>query len=92
MQAAGLAAIEAAKADGRWEAAYPAQSQAQVSEDFQRRSTPTRQAAAFFATLTGSTRYAFLYRLHNVADPGAREKRIAMYVELLSEGKRLPTD
>ena len=36
MQPAGLAQVEAAKADGRWEAAYPAQSQAQVPEDFQR--------------------------------------------------------
>ncbi len=89
MRPAGLAAIEAAKADGRWEAAYPAQSQAQVSEDFQQALDANPEAAAFFATLTGSTRYAFLYRLHNVADPGAREKRIAMYVELLNEGNTL---
>ncbi|HEY1590197.1 MAG TPA: YdeI/OmpD-associated family protein [Solirubrobacteraceae bacterium] len=89
MHPAGLAAIEAAKADGRWEAAYPAQSQVQVSEDFQRALDANPEAAAFFATLTGSTRYAFLYRLHNVADPGAREKRIAMYVELLGEGRTL---
>jgi uncharacterized protein YdeI (YjbR/CyaY-like superfamily) len=89
MHPAGLAAIEAAKADGRWEAAYPAQSEAQVSDDFQRALDANPEAAAFFATLTGSTRYAFLYRLHNVADPGARKRRIAMYVELLNEGKTL---
>ncbi len=89
MQAPGLAQIEAARGDGRWEAAYPAQSQAEVPEDFARALDASPGAAQFFATLTGSTRYAFLYRLHNVADPDARAKRIARYIELLSEGRTL---
>jgi uncharacterized protein YdeI (YjbR/CyaY-like superfamily) len=89
MQPAGLAQIDAAKADGRWEAAYPAQSQAPVPEDFQAALDGAPAAREFFITLTGSTRYAFLYRLHNVADPAARAKRIAMYVELLSQRRTL---
>ena len=89
MQAPGLAQIEAARGDGRWEAAYPAQSQAEVPEDFARALDASPAAAQFFATLTGSTRYAFLYRLHNVADPDARAKRIARYIELLSERRTL---
>jgi uncharacterized protein YdeI (YjbR/CyaY-like superfamily) len=89
MHPAGLAQVEAARADGRWEAAYPAQSQAQVPEDFQRALDQHPGAKRFFETLTGSTRYAFLYRLHNVRKPEARAKRIAMYIERLSESKTL---
>jgi uncharacterized protein YdeI (YjbR/CyaY-like superfamily) len=89
MHPAGLAHIEAAKADGRWDAAYPAQSQATLPEDFQRALDANSQARAFFEKLTGSARYAFLYRLHQVSDPARREKRIADYVERLSAGKTL---
>jgi uncharacterized protein YdeI (YjbR/CyaY-like superfamily) len=46
-------------------------------------------AREFFETLTGQRRYAFLYRLHHVKRPDARERRIASYVELLREGKTL---
>lgn len=86
---AGLAQIEAARADGRWEAAYPAQSAATVPDDLQRALERAPTAKAFFETLTGSARYAFLYRLHNVTKPEARAERIAGYIELLSAGKTL---
>jgi uncharacterized protein YdeI (YjbR/CyaY-like superfamily) len=89
VHAAGLAQIDAAKADGRWEAAYPAQSQAPVPDDFRRALDEHDDARKFFETLTGSARYAFLYRLHNVSDPAARAKRITGYIELLSAGKTL---
>jgi len=89
MRPAGLAQIEAAKANGQWEAAYPAQGKATVPEDLQRALDENPQARAFFETLTGSARYAFLYRLHNVSDPAARAKRIADYVERLSAKKTL---
>jgi|SRR5947209_11694059 len=89
MHPAGLAQVEAAKADGRWEAAYPAQSQAQVPDDFARELDRHPEAKEFFETLTGSTRYAFLYRLHNVTKPEARAKRIAGYIDLLSDRKTL---
>lgn len=89
MHSAGLAHIEAARADGRWEAAYPGQSDAQIPEDFQRALDASPAAKEFFEKLTGSTRYAFLYRLHDVRKPEARAKRIAGYIELLREGKTL---
>jgi uncharacterized protein YdeI (YjbR/CyaY-like superfamily) len=85
----GLAQIEAARADGRWDAAYPAQSKASVPDDFQRALDERPAAKAFFETLTGSTRYAFLYRLHDVRDPARRAKRIADYVERLSARRTL---
>lgn len=86
---AGLAQIEAAKADGRWEAAYPAQSRATVPPDFASALDANLAARDFFQTLTGSARYAFLYRLHNVSGRAARDKRIRSYIELLSEGRTL---
>jgi uncharacterized protein YdeI (YjbR/CyaY-like superfamily) len=89
MHPAGLAQVEAAKADGRWEAAYPAQSRAQVPEDLRRALDEHPAAKRFFETLTGSARYAFLYRLHHVHKPDARAKRIATYIEVLSSGKTL---
>ena len=89
MQTAGLAAVQAAQADGRWDAAYPAQSQATVPEDFQHALDENPRAKEFFASLTGSTRYAFLYRLHNVRRPEARSKRISDYVDRLSAGLTL---
>jgi uncharacterized protein YdeI (YjbR/CyaY-like superfamily) len=85
----GLAQIEAAKADGRWDAAYPAQSAATVPDDLQEALDQNPRAKEFFQTLTGSARYAFLYRLHNVTKPESRAKRIAGYIELLNEGKTL---
>jgi uncharacterized protein YdeI (YjbR/CyaY-like superfamily) len=89
MTPAGLAAVERAKADGRWDAAYPGQSQATTPDDFQQALDANPSANAFFETLTGATRYAFLYRLHNVKRPEARAKRIAGYIERLNAGRTL---
>jgi uncharacterized protein YdeI (YjbR/CyaY-like superfamily) len=89
MKPAGQAQIDAAKQDGRWDAAYEPQSRATVPEDFQRELDRNPAAKAFFATLKGSNRYAFLYRLHQVKDPGRRAKRIAGYITTLGEGKTL---
>ena len=89
MRPAGLAQIDAARADGRWDAAYPGQSAASVPDDLQQALDQNPEARAFFETLTGSTRYAFLYRLHHVVKPASRAKRIADYIELLSAGKTL---
>jgi uncharacterized protein YdeI (YjbR/CyaY-like superfamily) len=89
MRPAGMQAIEAAKADGRWDAAYPAQSAAKVPPDLAEALERSPAAKAFFETLTGSRRYAFLYRLHNVQRADLRARRIASYVELLSAGRTL---
>jgi uncharacterized protein YdeI (YjbR/CyaY-like superfamily) len=89
MKPAGLAKVKDAQEDGRWEAAYPAQSRARVPEDFQRELDRNPNAKAFFSTLKGADRYAFLYRLHHVKDPQRRTRRIAGYIALLSERKTL---
>ncbi|MGO9961156.1 MAG: YdeI/OmpD-associated family protein [Solirubrobacteraceae bacterium] len=85
----GLSQVRAAQADGRWAQAYEPQSRATVPDDLQRALDAEPAAAAFFATLTGTRRYAFLYRLHHVKSPGARARRIASYIELLREHRTL---
>jgi uncharacterized protein YdeI (YjbR/CyaY-like superfamily) len=89
MRSAGHAQIEAAKADGRWQAAYAPQSQREVPEDLQAALDANPEAKAFFETLRGTRRYAFTYRLSTVKRPETRTKRIASYIELLSAGKTL---
>ncbi len=86
---AGLAQIEAAKEDGRWEAAYPPASAAVVPEDLQRALDENPKAKAFFETLKGANRYAILYRVHDAKRPETRARRIAEYVAMLAEHRTL---
>jgi uncharacterized protein YdeI (YjbR/CyaY-like superfamily) len=89
MRPAGQAQVDAAQADGRWTAAYEPQARATVPPDLQAALDAHPAARDFFATLTGARRYAFLYRLHTVKTQKGRERRIASYIELLSEGRTL---
>jgi uncharacterized protein YdeI (YjbR/CyaY-like superfamily) len=89
MRPAGLAAIEAAKADGRWDAAYAPQSRAEVPPDLQAALDASPAAAAFFATLKGANRYAILYRIDEAKKPETRAARIAKFVAMLERGETL---
>jgi uncharacterized protein YdeI (YjbR/CyaY-like superfamily) len=89
MKPAGLAAIERAKADGRWDAAYASQSRATVPSDLRRALDQNERAAAFFETLDGRNRYAILYRVQDAKKSETRAKRIADYVEMLARGETL---
>jgi uncharacterized protein YdeI (YjbR/CyaY-like superfamily) len=89
MRAAGLAAIEAARADGRWHAAYEPQSTATVPEDLQRELDSRPRAAAFFASLDSRNRYAILYRLQDAKKPETRARRLAQFVAMLEEHRKI---
>jgi uncharacterized protein YdeI (YjbR/CyaY-like superfamily) len=89
MKPAGLREYQAAEADGRLADAYEPQSRATVPADFQAALDKHPEARDFFLTLTGSDRYAFLYRLHHVKDPRRRADRIAGYIARLSKGRAL---
>jgi uncharacterized protein YdeI (YjbR/CyaY-like superfamily) len=89
MKPAGLAEVERAKADGRWEAAYDAQSKASVPEDLQRELDANPDAAAFFATLESYNRYAILYRIQEAKKPETRAKRIEKFVGMLKRGEKV---
>jgi uncharacterized protein YdeI (YjbR/CyaY-like superfamily) len=87
MKPAGLAEVQRAQQDGRWEAAYEPQSRATVPEDFQRELDRNPEAKAFFETLKGVNRYAFLFRIRDAKRPETRAKRIATFVAMLNEHK-----
>ena len=87
MRPAGLAEVEAAKADGRWEAAYEGQRNATVPDDLQRELDASPAAREFFATLSSSNRYAIIYRLNDAKRPETRERRLRKFVEMLERGE-----
>ena len=89
MQAAGLREVEAAQADGRWSAAYPSQADASVPDDLQAALDADAEAAAFFATLDRSNRYAILYRVHEAKRPETRQRRITTFVAMLHAGETI---
>jgi uncharacterized protein YdeI (YjbR/CyaY-like superfamily) len=82
MRPAGQAQVDAAKADGRWAAAYAGQKSATVPDDLAAALAADPQAKAFFETLTGANRYAILYRVHDAKKPETRAARIAKFVEM----------
>jgi uncharacterized protein YdeI (YjbR/CyaY-like superfamily) len=87
MAPAGWREVEAAKADGRWEAAYAGQATAAVPEDLQAALDASPTAAALFAELDSRNRYAILYRIGSVKKPETRAKKIAGFVTDLELGK-----
>ena len=89
MRPAGLAEVERAKADGRWDAAYDPPSRATVPDDLQAALAKSPRAAAFFRTLDARNRYAVLWRVQTAKKPETREKRIADLVAKLARGEKL---
>jgi len=89
MKPAGLKAIEAAKQDGRWDAAYESPKNISVPEDFQAELDKSSKAKAFFATLNSVNRYAILFRIHNARKAETRTKRIRQFMEMLERGEKL---
>jgi uncharacterized protein YdeI (YjbR/CyaY-like superfamily) len=88
MRPAGLAAVEAAKADGRWERAYAGSATITVPDDLAEALAAEPAARAAFDGLDGTNRYAVLWRVHTAASPATRAKRITALVQMLAEGRR----
>lgn len=84
MTAAGRAAVDAAKEDGRWDEAYPSQSSAVVPEDLAAAIAAVPEAQAMFDVLTSVNRYALIYRTTSTKQPSIRAQRIAGFVEMLA--------
>lgn len=85
----GMREIEAARADGRWEAAYEGQRTAKVPEDLQRELDANPRAAEFFAGLDSANRYAIVYRLGEAKKPETRERRLRKFVAMLERGEKI---
>ena len=86
---AGLAEIERAKADGRWEAAYAGPATIEVPDDLVAALAANPKAKTAFEGLNSQNRYAILLRIHDAKRAETRRKRIAQFVEMLAEGRKL---
>lgn len=87
MQAPGLAQVEVAKADGRWEKAYDGARTSEVPEDLIAALDAEPKAKAFFSTINAANRYAILWRIQTAVKAETRAKRIAQLVEMLARGE-----
>jgi uncharacterized protein YdeI (YjbR/CyaY-like superfamily) len=89
MKPAGLAAIERARENGRWEAAYDSPGKAIVPDDFQAELDRNLKAREFFATLNSANRYAILWRIQTVKKAETRAKRIRQFTEMLERHEKI---
>ena len=89
MKPAGLREVERATQDGRWDAAYDAQSTATVPDDLRREFDKNVVARKFFSTLDSRNRYAILYQIQDAKKPETRARRIEKYVAMLNEHKKI---
>lgn len=88
MTAAGRKEVDAAKADGRWQAAYDAFGSAVIPDDFLKDLAQNKKAKAFFATLNKTNLYSIAYRLQTAKKPKTREKRKRAIIEMLARGEK----
>lgn len=86
---AGVAAVDKAKADGRWEAAYAGAATAEVPADLATGIAANPAAQAMFNVLTSTNRYALIYRTNSVASAAVRATKIAGFVEQLARGETI---
>jgi uncharacterized protein YdeI (YjbR/CyaY-like superfamily) len=82
MEKRGLAEVERAKRDGRWERAYHGARSSEVPADLLAAFARNARARAFFETLDGANRYAILYRVQTAKKPETRAERITRFVAL----------
>jgi len=91
MRPPGLAEVERAQQDGRWEAAYESPRQASIPADLSKALAKNRAASDFFEKLDATNRYAILWRLQTAKRPDTRARRISQFVAMLARGEKLHT-
>jgi uncharacterized protein YdeI (YjbR/CyaY-like superfamily) len=87
MTSFGLREINAAKADGRWGAAYDSSRSAAPSAEFMKELTRNKKASAFFKTLNKTNLYSIVYRLQTAKRPETRRRRTEAIIKMLEAGK-----
>jgi uncharacterized protein YdeI (YjbR/CyaY-like superfamily) len=88
MTPAGLKEVEAAKADGRWAAAYDSPANATVPPEFMKELARNTKAKQFFSTLNRANLYSIVYRLHTAKRPETKIKRMKLIIEMLARGEK----
>lgn len=89
MKPAGLAAVEAAKENGRWDKAYEPQSRAGVPEELAAAFEEHPQAKAFYETLNKQNRFAIAFRIQNAKKPETRERKVEEFIRMLENGEKI---
>ncbi len=89
MEPTGVAEVERARADGRWDNAYEPPSTATVPDDLQAALDASPAAREFFAALDANNRYAILHRVHDAKRADTRARRIAKFVAMLEAGEKI---
>lgn len=88
MTPGGLKEVEAAKADGRWAAAYDSPANATVPPEFVKALARNAKAKRFYATLSRANLYAIAYRLQTAKRPETKIKRIKLLIDMLERGDK----
>jgi uncharacterized protein YdeI (YjbR/CyaY-like superfamily) len=88
MQESGIAEIDLAKADGRWDAAYDSPKNMKVPEDFLEALKDNDKARTFFDTLNKTNRFAIAWRLETARTPATRQRRLGVLIAMLERGEK----
>jgi uncharacterized protein YdeI (YjbR/CyaY-like superfamily) len=89
MRPPGLAQIERARADGRWESAYDSPSRAEVPPELQSELDRNPKAKAFFETLDRVNRYAIIWRIQTARRGETKQRRVSSLIAMLEKGEKL---
>jgi uncharacterized protein YdeI (YjbR/CyaY-like superfamily) len=89
MKPPGMAEVERAKADGRWDAAYAGSRTATVPDDLAKALEANPAAAEFFKTLDSRNRYSILYRVQDARKPETRARRIEKFIGMLADHQKI---
>lgn len=85
----GMVPVAQAKANGRWEAAYPPVSSQEIPRELKDALDASPKAAAAFAELDRQSRYAFIYRIQTAKRQETRDRNAAKFVAMLERGETL---
>lgn len=89
MREGGLAEVEAAKADGRWQVAYDSARNMAVPDELAAALAKNKKAKAFFDKLDKTNRYAFCWRVQTAKKAETRAERVAKFVAMLAKGEKI---
>jgi uncharacterized protein YdeI (YjbR/CyaY-like superfamily) len=85
----GLAHVDAAKADGRWDKAYQSGKNMKIPADLQSAIEAEPEAAATLAILSEQNRFALAFRMHNMKTEVGRKRKIETFVAMLKRGETI---
>ena len=88
MKPAGMAEVEKAKADGRWDKAYAPPGEMTIPADFLKALSRNKKAKAFFDTLNKTNMFAIAFRLHTAKKEETRERRMKVILTMLAKGEK----